>query len=250
MIATPLATRGGAVRRRLAPVVVAGLATSTLDAAARRWGARRAGAAAAVVGAGTWAVERIGSTTGRAVRPRTRTRVCSGPTSAGVPAVVPGAWWAMALPAREAAHAALGSRSTPARRVALGALALTAWDLFLDPQMVGEGYWRWAPARPVPNGAVDELRRLARDGGRRDGGPGASTSRPTTPAHRRRAGGRRPARRHVRRHGGDGDARVRRAGSAIASVAAVGGAAMLPIAAAATTSVLRSARTPDGPNRG
>lgn len=26
----------------------------------------------------------------------------------------------------------------------LGAAALTAWDLFLDPQMVGEGFWRWA----------------------------------------------------------------------------------------------------------
>jgi putative membrane protein len=26
----------------------------------------------------------------------------------------------------------------------LGAVALTAWDLFLDPQMVGEGYWGWA----------------------------------------------------------------------------------------------------------
>ena len=26
----------------------------------------------------------------------------------------------------------------------LGAVALTAWDLFLDPQMIAEGYWRWA----------------------------------------------------------------------------------------------------------
>jgi putative membrane protein len=26
----------------------------------------------------------------------------------------------------------------------LGSAALTAWDLFLDPQMVGEGYWKWA----------------------------------------------------------------------------------------------------------
>ena len=38
----------------------------------------------------------------------------------------------------------LGTRSTPTRRIALGAAALTAWDLFLDPQMVGEGYWTWA----------------------------------------------------------------------------------------------------------
>ncbi len=30
------------------------------------------------------------------------------------------------------------------RGIALGSAALTAWDLFLDPQMVGEGYWTWA----------------------------------------------------------------------------------------------------------
>ena len=34
--------------------------------------------------------------------------------------------------------------STAATRIALGSAALTAWDLFLDPQMVGEGYWAWA----------------------------------------------------------------------------------------------------------
>ena len=71
------------------------------------------------------------------------------PQVAGVPAIVPLAWFAMALPAREAAHAALGPRSNPATRIVLGAAALTAWDLFLDPQMVGEGYWGWA-AGPLP----------------------------------------------------------------------------------------------------
>ena len=62
-----------------------------------------------------------------------------------MPAIVPLAWFAMAVPARETAHAALG-RALDARSAAssLGAAALTAWDLFLDPQMVGEGYWRWA----------------------------------------------------------------------------------------------------------
>ena len=63
---------------------------------------------------------------------------------AHVPAIVPLAWFALGLPARETAHAALGARSTPVTRIALGSAALTAWDLFLDPQMVGEGYWRWA----------------------------------------------------------------------------------------------------------
>ncbi len=61
------------------------------------------------------------------------------PQIAGVPAIVPLAWFAMAVPARETA-VAINRRW----RIPLGAVLLTAWDLFLDPQMVGEGYWTWA----------------------------------------------------------------------------------------------------------
>ena len=50
----------------------------------------------------------------------------------------------MARPARETAHAALGRHSSRATRIVAGAATLTAWDLFLDPQMVAEGYWQWA----------------------------------------------------------------------------------------------------------
>ena len=75
----------------------------------------------------------------------------------------------MAVPAREAAHAALGPRSTPASRVVVGAVALTAWDLFLDPQMVGEGYWRWARRGRLPRHPARQLRRLVRHRPRRDG---------------------------------------------------------------------------------
>ena len=63
-----------------------------------------------------------------------------------MPAVVPLAWFAMALPAREVAHAILGPQSGRASRAVVGSAALVAWDLFLDPQMVGEGYWEWARA--------------------------------------------------------------------------------------------------------
>jgi putative membrane protein len=143
MIATPLVARGGPARRVLSSVVVTGLAITTAQAAARRWPVGRVGATAAGVAAATAAVERIGTRTGLpfgryeytdALRPRL----------GDVPAIVPLAWFAMAVPSREAAHAALGAHSTPVRRVVLGAAAMTAWDLFLDPQMVGEGYWRWA----------------------------------------------------------------------------------------------------------
>ena len=92
--------------------------------------------------AGTGLVERIGTSTGV---PFGRYRYTGRlrPVVAGVPAVVPMAWWAMAVPARETAHAALGRRSTAATRIVAGAAALTAWDLFLDPQMTAEGFWRW-----------------------------------------------------------------------------------------------------------
>jgi putative membrane protein len=142
MIATPLARRGGSARAVLASAVVAGAATTTTLAAAARWGGQRAAAAAGIVGMTTAWVERVGSTTGR---PFGRYRYTGRlrPSVAEVPVVVPMAWWAMALPARETAHAALGRRTSAPARVLAGAAALTAWDLFLDPQMTTEGYWRW-----------------------------------------------------------------------------------------------------------
>ncbi|TVR23998.1 MAG: carotenoid biosynthesis protein [Ilumatobacter sp.] len=143
MIATPLAARGGPTRRSMSSVVVTSMFVATTARAARRWGARRAGGAAATIALATGAVERIGTHTGVPFGRYGYTETLR-PQLAGVPAIVPLAWFAMAVPARETAHAALGHHSTPTRRIALGAAALTAWDLFLDPQMVGEGYWRWA----------------------------------------------------------------------------------------------------------
>lgn len=142
MVMTPLWPRGGAARRRLAGVVVSGIGTTTALATTRRWGPARAATAAVATVLTTGGVERLGTRTGvpfgryhytGALRPRV----------AGVPAIVPLAWFAMAVPAREAAAAALGRPASPAARIVGGAVALTAWDLFLDPQMVGEGYWRW-----------------------------------------------------------------------------------------------------------
>lgn len=142
MIATPLARRGGRVRQVLSSVVVVGFAATTGAAAARRWGPGRAAAAAAGVAASTAVVERVGTRTGWPFGGYHYTGVLR-PEVGGVAAIVPAAWFAMAVPAREAAHAALGRRSSRLTRVGLGAAALTAWDLFLDPQMVGEGYWSW-----------------------------------------------------------------------------------------------------------
>ena len=136
MIATPLLPRGGTARRVLSSVVVAGSFATTVANAGRRWGAPRAGVAAVVTAAATTAVERVGTRTGLPFG-RYEYTAALRPKVAGVPAIVPLAWFAMGLPAREAAHAALGPRSTRGTRILLGAAALTAWDLFLDPQTSG-----------------------------------------------------------------------------------------------------------------
>ncbi|MEO1058988.1 MAG: carotenoid biosynthesis protein, partial [Actinomycetota bacterium] len=135
MIATPLCAHGGRARQVLSTVVVAGSFTTTLANAADRWGWRRAGVAAAATTLATTVVERVGSTTGW---PFGRYRYTGRlrPTIGGVPVIVPMAWFALGVPAREVASAVT---QQPARRLAVGAAALTAWDAFLDPQMVGEG---------------------------------------------------------------------------------------------------------------
>jgi uncharacterized membrane protein len=71
-----------------------------------------------------------------------------GPKLLGVPLIIPLAWTWMAWPAWLAALRL--ARGTMAR-VALAAVGLAAWDLFLDPQMVAEGYWTWqAPTPALP----------------------------------------------------------------------------------------------------
>lgn len=145
MIATPLAAPGGRLRRLCTGVVVSGLFTSTTARAAQRWGWRRGLGSAATIAAGTALVEKLGTTTGFPFG-RYRYTGALRPRLGGVPVVVALAWFAMALPAREAARAALGPRRGRRSRLVVGAAALTAWDVFLDPQMVTEGYWAWQRA--------------------------------------------------------------------------------------------------------
>lgn len=141
MIATPLQQRGK--RRATATVTVVGLAVTTATISARRWGWKRTSTAIALTTGGTWALERVGSRTGVPFG-RYRYSGVLRPSVGGVPAIVPLAWFAMALPAREASRGLVRRRDSSLARAAAGAAALTAWDLFLDPQMVGEGYWTWA----------------------------------------------------------------------------------------------------------
>jgi uncharacterized membrane protein len=135
-IAIPLASE----RAGLTTAVVVAFATATSALVARVWGWRRAAVAAAVVVVGTAVLERVGASTGWPFGEYDYTDVLQ-PQVAGVPLAVVLAWFAMAVPAREVAARLV----RPGWRVVvLGALALTAWDVMLDPQMVEEGYWVWA----------------------------------------------------------------------------------------------------------
>jgi len=86
-----------------------------------------------------WLIERVGLTTSFPFGDYEYTDAL-GPAFLGVPIVIPLAWSMMAYPCLLAAQ----RLSTTRVGVALiGGLVLAAWDLFLDPQMVGEGYWTW-----------------------------------------------------------------------------------------------------------
>lgn len=64
-----------------------------------------------------------------------------GPAISGVPVVVPLAWTMMGYPAVRVARRLARN---PWLRVLVGGWALASWDLFLDPQMVAAGHWRWS----------------------------------------------------------------------------------------------------------
>jgi putative membrane protein len=61
-----------------------------------------------------------------------------GPQLLGIPIVVPFAWAMMAHPLLIVAR-----RMSKTWTFLYGGFALMAWDLFLDPQMVGDGRWKW-----------------------------------------------------------------------------------------------------------
>ncbi|MCW2598271.1 MAG: hypothetical protein JWM02_100 [Frankiales bacterium] len=70
-----------------------------------------------------------------------------GPEFLGVPVVVPLAWAMFAYPSL-----LVGRRLARGwRAVAVGGFALASWDLFLDPQMVAAGHWRWLHPDPGVN---------------------------------------------------------------------------------------------------
>lgn len=117
--------------------VVAVFAASVLHAwSVGQW--RAAVALLAVCTLGGLLVEAVGTHTGWPFG-RYDYNQTLGWTVLGVPVVVALAWAMLGWPALLAARRA-GS-------MWVGAAILTTWDLFLDPQMVRDGHWYWAPTR-------------------------------------------------------------------------------------------------------
>jgi len=147
MVATPLFARGGPERRGLAYVVVGGFFVAALAAhwLVHHW---RAVVASGAVMTVSLAIEVIGSRSGVPFGDYDY-GVALQPKVFGVPLLVAVAWAMITL----VVHGMFTNSSLSAiGQVVIGAAAITAWDVFLDPQMVGEGYWSWSQPGPAFRG--------------------------------------------------------------------------------------------------
>jgi len=136
---------GGGLRAALTVLtVLLGYLLSVSHALLTR-GRRAAVALVATATLGGFAVEAVGVATGFPFGTYDYSGQL-GPKLLGVPLIIPLAWTWMAWPAWLAALRLARARVA---RVLLAAAGLAAWDLFLDPQMVAEGYWTWQSPTPA-----------------------------------------------------------------------------------------------------
>lgn len=142
LLATPAVERGGADALTAwiwLTVLLQGLVVGLL--VARSIGLRPLVATALVVFAVSFGAEALGAATDLPFGAYDYTDRLA-PHVLGVPILIPVAWL-MFLPPAWAVGRALAGRWGGPRFIALSAVAFTAWDLFLDPQMVAWGVWRW-----------------------------------------------------------------------------------------------------------
>ena len=148
MISVPILTwiwgLGGHLQGiRLGVLLQAAAVTTIL---AFHWGIGRTGVAILTILLGAWVLEFVGSRTGVLFGPYQYTDRLQ-PQIAGVPLLIPLAWLMMLPPAWAIAEVITGALPPGFQRrsvfVVVSALAFTAWDLFLDPQMVKWQLWIW-----------------------------------------------------------------------------------------------------------
>nr|WP_242666180.1 MULTISPECIES: carotenoid biosynthesis protein [Parafrankia] len=148
----------GDQRATVTVLSVLAFCTASVGAAAAAHGLGRAAAAASVASATGLIAESVGVHTGWPFGDYTYGGAL-GPKLLAVPVVVPLAWTMMGLPALALGHrcaarlrAGAGAGTRWAVTALVGGATLTAWDFFLDPQMVAEGYWSWSSGGPAING--------------------------------------------------------------------------------------------------
>ena len=136
-VAYPLAH--GAVRDRLTIAIVLLFAAASVSHAWASRGPVTASALLAVTALPGFAAEVLGVHTGVPFG-RYAYSGTLGARVFGVPLVIALAWTMFAWPCALVARRLVASF---AMRVLVAAWALASWDLFLDPQMVAAGHWRW-----------------------------------------------------------------------------------------------------------
>lgn len=153
MISIPIVrwTWGDAVKL---PFINAGVllqAAAVLVILYEAWGWRRMVATAVTIALFTLTVEALGAATGVPFGEYSYTDVLQ-PQVLGVPLLIPAAWLMMLPPAWATVGFLTQRRNVEAKRQRMwrqglfvmgSALALTAWDLLLDPQMVAWNLWVW-----------------------------------------------------------------------------------------------------------
>lgn len=121
------------------------------------WGWKPSLRVVLLVAVSTYLAELLGSKTGFPFGRYQYTDLLQ-PQLMGVPLLIPLAWlmmlppaWAIAALILQRQPGAAGQEKSfvfPLKFALLSALAITAWDLFLDPQMVGWGFWVWEKPGP------------------------------------------------------------------------------------------------------
>lgn len=152
MVLTPIAHRFGSqhaltLTLTLSTIAQVGLVLGLLTTA---WNAKRVLGVGLVVVVLAWMVEFTGVRTGLPFGAYAYTGVLQ-PQLGPVPAHIPAAWLMMLPPAWAVGKAVTRSHRTGDGRAWLGiaalsfmsGLAMTAWDLYLDPQMVSWQLWQW-----------------------------------------------------------------------------------------------------------
>lgn len=111
-----------------------------------QWGLAQTLRAFGIIAILTWGAEFIGHNTGIPFGNYSYTDSLQ-PQIAGVPLLIPIAWFMLLPSAWVMAQLIVGDHKSLSKRIQfilVSAFALTVWDLFLDPQMVAWGFWEWA----------------------------------------------------------------------------------------------------------